>query len=88
MRVQVFPAESVTDVIGLVAPVYTLADSTKRWPLVVAVGNEALSDVADAVSVPLAVWTRSGVVPEGAMTVNVKVVLCTAETPVPVTVTV
>lgn len=88
MRVHMFPAESVTEVIGLVAPVYTLADSTKRWPLDVAVGKEPLNEVAEAVSVPLADWTRLGVVPEGAVTVKVKVAAWTAEVPVPVTVTV
>ena len=86
--VQVLPPESVTEVIWLVAPVYTLADSTNRWPLVVAVGKEPFSDVDEDVSVPLAVWTSLGVVPEGAVTVKVKVVACTAEVPVPVTVTV
>ena len=88
MRVQMLLAESVTEVIGLVAPVYTLAESTNRSPFVVATGNEPASAVEDVVSVPLADWTRCGAVPVGAFTVRVKVVVWVAEVPVPVTVTV
>ena len=60
MRVQVFPAESVTDVIGLVEPVYTLAESTSRSPAFVGTGNEPFSVVEDVVSVPLALSTSCG----------------------------
>ena len=88
MRAQVFPAESVTEVIGLVAPVYTLADSTSRSPALVAAGNDPLRVVEDVVSVPQALWTSCGVVPVGAFTVRAKVVVWVAEDPVPVIVTV
>ena len=80
------PAESVTEVMGLVAPVYELADSTSRLPVVVAVGNVPVSEVAELVSVALAVWTRCGAVPVGAVTVRVKVVEWVFAVPVPVTV--
>jgi hypothetical protein len=88
MRVQVFPAESVTDVIGLVDPVYTLAESTSRWPAVVGTENEPEIAVEEVVSVPLALWTSCGAAPVGEVTVRPKVVEWVAEAPVPVTVTV
>ncbi len=56
----VFPAVSVTEVMWLVAPLYSLADSTSRSPPVVWVGKEPDRVVDDAVSVPLAVCTRCG----------------------------
>ena len=53
----------------LVAPLYSLADSTSRSPAVVAVEKEPDNAVDEAVSLPLAVWTRRG--PElGAVTVR------------------
>ena len=58
MRVQELPAESVTEVMWLVAPVYSLADRTSRSPAVVARGNDPVRDVDGAVSVPLADWTK------------------------------
>ena len=54
------PAVSVTEVMWLVAPLYSLAESTRRSPPPVWVGKEPDSDVDDAVSVPLAVCTRWG----------------------------
>jgi hypothetical protein len=64
------PAVSVTEVMWLVAPLYALAESTSRCPLVVGVGNEPLSDVAAAVSVAPAYCTNAGVVPDAAWTVR------------------
>jgi hypothetical protein len=40
------PLESVTDVIWLVSPVYTLADNTRRFPALVWLENRAVKDVA------------------------------------------
>ncbi len=57
---QVLPAVSVTEVMWLVAPLYSLADSTNRSPPVVWLGKEPARVVDDPVSVPLAVWTRWG----------------------------
>ena len=48
MRVHVSPAESVTDVIWSVAPVYTPADSTRRCPADVGLAKLADSEVAAA----------------------------------------
>jgi hypothetical protein len=79
------PAESVTEVMWLVAPLYSLADRTNRSPAVVGVGNAAVSVVAAAVSVPLAIWTSCGVA-DAAFTVREYPVVWVALTPVPVTV--
>ena len=57
---QVLPAVSVTEVMWLVAPLYSLAESTSRSPPPVATGKEPDREVAEAVSVPLALWTRWG----------------------------
>lgn len=45
ISVHLFPAVSVTDVMWLVAPLYSLADRTSRSPPVVWVGNDPASDV-------------------------------------------
>jgi len=82
----VFPAVSVTEVTRFVAPVYSLIDATRRSPLVVGFGNEPLSDVAAAVSVPPAYWTKAGVVPDAAWTVRLNEAVWVADAPVPVTV--
>jgi hypothetical protein len=69
----------------LVAPLYSLAESTNRSPAPVAAGKVPDSVEAAAVSVPLAVWTRTG--PGGTgFTVREKVVGWVADDPVPVTV--
>jgi hypothetical protein len=85
MRVQVLPPESVTDVTWLVAPVYTLADNTSRFPPDVGPAKLAVSDVAVLVAVPAAVCTSRGVL-LAADTTSVTVVVCVAEGAVPVTV--
>ena len=86
MRVQVSLPESVTDVRWLVAPVYRLAETTKRLPAVVGVPKLAVSDVPVVVAVPPAVCTSLGVVPPLADTVTVTVVLWLVVAAVPVTV--
>ena len=80
------PAVSVTEVMWLVEPLYSLADSTRRSPLVVGLGKEPLSDVAVADSVAPAYWTNAGVVPDAVWTVRLNDAVWVADAPVPVTV--
>jgi len=75
MRVQVSPAESVTEVMVLVAPVYTLADRTRRCPAVDADVNAAVSAVDDVTSVADALWMSAGPVVGGGFTVSEMVVV-------------
>lgn len=84
IRAQAFPAESLTDVMRLVAPVYTLADRTSRCPDPVAVGNEPVSAVEELDSVAPADCTSAGP-PPTAVTVRATGTAWVAEVPVPVT---
>jgi hypothetical protein len=56
---QTLPAESVTEVRLLVEPEYTLADSTKRSPAALGLGNVAVNEVDATVTV----WVAAGPVP-------------------------
>src|SRR5665213_2854439 len=70
--VQVLPAESVTEVMWLEAPTYSLADRTSRFPVVVAAGNVAVREVAvpdSQLPVDCTIWggVLAGVVTESAV---------------------
>ncbi len=80
------PAESVTEVTWLVAPVYSLTETTSRSPALVADGKEPLSEVDVVVSVADAVCTRAGAAVVTGLTVREKLVEWVADVPVPVTV--
>ena len=89
ISVHLLPAVSVTDVMWLVAPLYSLAERTNRSPPVVAVGKDPDRAVEAAASVPPAVWTRCGAV-AAAVTVRLNGVVWVGvpgPAPVPVTVT-
>jgi hypothetical protein len=76
-------AESVTEVMWLVAPTSSLADNTRRSPAVVGVDIWARREVLAVVSVPLAVCTRRGVA-LAAGTTREKVEVCVPEEAIPV----
>lgn len=70
IRVHVPPAESVTEEMVLVAPVYSLTDRTRRCPAVDTEGNVAVSAVEAAVSLADALWTNAGPPVDGGFTVS------------------